>query len=40
MNIVLLVCVMMVGNLVVCEETTIKSKEVDLEFFTENIKEN
>ena len=40
MNIVLLVCVMMVGNLVVCEETTIKSKEVDLEIFTENIKEN
>ena len=31
---------MMVGNLVVCKETTIKSKEVDLEIITENIKEN
>ena len=40
MNIVLLVCVMMAGNLVLSDKTTIKSKEVDLEIFPENIKEN
>ena len=40
MNTVLLVCVMLAEHLVFCEETTVNSKEVDLDIFTENIKEN
>ena len=39
-TVLLLVFVMLAGHLVLSEETTIKSKEVDLEIITENIKEN
>ena len=38
LNTVLLLCAMLAGHIAVSEDTTIKSKEVDLEIFTE--KEN
>ena len=40
LNTVLLLCAMLAGHIAVSEDTTIKSKEVDLEIITENIKEN
>ena len=39
-TVLLLLCVMLEGHLVLSEETTIKSNEVDLEIYTKNIKEN
>ena len=39
-TVLILLCVMLAGHLVVSQESTIQSKVVELEIFTENIKEN